>query len=194
MIRRLAVPAVAISLVLAGCGSKSDSGSGSGSGSGSTTGDPVAWAEKVCKSVEADVTLFTTPPNIDPSDPAKQKDGIVAYLGNLSTALDHFISGVKAAGPPPVADGQQAMTKMTDAFTAAKKTIDDAKSNIEKANTTDPAAFQEAFKKVGDDLSGLEDPTKDLKSSQALNDAFDKAPTCKKMDSSTSGSSSAPTS
>src|SRR5947208_3071895 len=104
MIRRLAVPAVAIALALTGCGSKSDSGSGSGSGS--TTSDPVAWAEKVCKSVEADVAAFTTPPNIDPSDPAKQKDGIVAYLGNLSTALDHFISGVNAAGPPPVADGQ----------------------------------------------------------------------------------------
>jgi hypothetical protein len=211
MIRRLAVAiaaASALSVALTGCGSSDNNAGGSGSGgsssansgaSGGGSGDAVAWAEKVCKSVEGDVASLSKTPDIDQSDPAKAKDGMVAYLGGLATALGHMASGIKDAGAPPVADGAQAVTKVTDALEQAKNTVEQAKDNLDKASVTDQAAFQAAFQKVGEDLSklgDLEDPTKDLESDQTMKDAFQQAPTCKKLDESTgSGStSSAPTS
>jgi hypothetical protein len=181
-----AAAAAALALALTACGDDS------GSGSGSTT--PEAWAEKVCKSVEGDVAALKQTPDIDQSDPQKAKDGMTAYLGQIATALGRMAGGIRDAGAPPVADGAQAADRVTTALEDAKKTVDEAKANLEQAPVNDAAAFQEAFAKVGEDLgalSGLDDPTKDLESNQQLKEAFDKAPTCKKLDE---GSNSTPTS
>jgi hypothetical protein len=200
MFRRVAVAAVAtaaLSIALTGCGkSTTGSGSGSGGGSGSSGGDANAWAEKVCQSVEGDVAALSKTPDIDPSDPQKTKDGMVDYLGKFSTALGHMASAIKDAGDPPVSGAKADVDKVTGALETAKQSVDTAKANLAKADISDPTAFQDAFTKVGEDLSklgDLEDPTKGLESNQALKDAFDKAPTCAKLNGG-SGSSSAPTS
>jgi hypothetical protein len=200
MFRRLAVAAVAtaaLSIALTGCG-KSNSGSGtgsSGSGSGSSGGDATAWAEKVCQAVEGDITALGKTPDVDMSDPQKTKDGMVDYLGKFSTTLDHMAGAIKGAGDPPVSGAKGDVDKLVSELQTAKQTVDTAKDNLAKTDVSDPASFQAAFAKIGEDmgsLSNLDDPTKNLESNQQLKDAFDKAPTCKKLDS--GGSSSTPTS
>jgi hypothetical protein len=207
MFRRLSVAVVtaaAFSLALTGCGGNSTSGSGSGSGSnsssagGSAGGDAVAWAEKVCKSVEPEVASLSKMPDVDTTDLQKTKDSMVAYLGKFSTALGHMSSAIKDAGDPPVSNAKADVDKVTGALESAKKTVDEAKANLDKASASDPTSFQEAFTKVGEDLSKLSNldlPTKGLEENKELKDAFDKAPTCKKIDETAGGSnSSAPTS
>lgn len=174
MIRRLAV-LVAVPIALTACSDSSDSGGV----------DPVAWAEKVCKSVEGQAAILGQAPTVDASDPAKARENLLSYLGNLSTGLDTLMGGVRDAGRPKVNDGTQVVDKVTTTLREAKKGVDDAKSNLEKTTVTDAASFEAARTKVGQDLaklSDIEDPTKDLKSNAELNDAFNKAPTCVKLD------------
>ena len=174
MIRRLATITL-LAIALAAC---SDS-------KGTEGVDPVSWAEKVCKSIEGQAAILGQAPNTDSSDPVKAKENLLTYLGNLATGLDTLVNGVKSAGTPKVNDGTQVVDKVTTTLQEAKKSVDEAKSNLSKATVTDAASFQAARDQVGQDLaklSQLEDPTKDLKSNAELNDAFNKAPTCVKLD------------
>jgi hypothetical protein len=190
MIRRL-VTLVAVAAALTACSNSSNSSGNKPSNGG---GDPVAWAEKVCKSVESQLATMAQSPNIDPNDPKQAKESLLAYLGSFATALDRIAGGIKDAGNPPVADGSQVVDKVTNAMQDAKKSVEDARANLEKASVTDPQSFQQAYTKVGEDMSkvsNMEDPTKDLKANKELNDAFGKAPTCMKLDA--SGPSTPPT-
>jgi hypothetical protein len=173
VIRRLAM-LIALAALLTACSSK-----------GSDGVDPVSWAEKVCKSVEGQTAILSQTPNADPNDPAKAKENLLAYLGNLSSGLDKLINGVKDAGTPKVNDGTQVVEKVTKTLRDAKQGVETAKTNLDKATVTDAASFQAARDKVAEDLaklSDLEDPTRDLKANAELNDAFNKAATCKKLD------------
>jgi hypothetical protein len=180
MIRRL-IALTALAVALTACSNSSDSSSKSSNG-----GDPVAWAEKVCKSVESQLATMSQSPNIDPSDPKQAKENLLTYLGSFASALDRIAGGIKDAGNPPVADGSQVVDKVTKAMQDAKKSVEDARDNLAKATVTDAASFQQAYTKVGEDMAkvtNMEDPTKDLKANKDLNDAFAKAPTCTKLDS-----------
>ncbi|MFL6141875.1 MAG: hypothetical protein ACJ72N_08415 [Labedaea sp.] len=186
-------------MALTGCGNSSNSGSGTGgssagnsstSGGGGASGDAVAWSEQVCKSVGDDMAKLGQTPDIDTSDPAKAKQGLVTYLGTVSSSLDHMVKGIKDAGPPPVKDGQQAVDRATGALQDAKKSLDQAKSTLEGAKSSDPAALQDAFTKFGEDMSKLGDPFQDLDANQELKAASDKAPSCKRLSDGAGGSSS----
>ena len=177
MIRRIALVA-ALTVGLTGCGSDSKAPPG---------GDPVAWAEKVCSSVESEVAVLSQQPDIDPSNAKQAKENLITYLTNFSVALDRMSTGIRDAGIPPVTDGAQAVEKVTGAIQDAKKGVDDAKSNLEKANVNNAEEFQAAYTKVGEDMAKLaqfEDPTKDLKANKELNEAFDKAAACKRLEGS----------
>src|SRR5262245_26007837 len=100
MLRRL-VSVTALALTLAAC---SDSKS-------SEAVEAQAWAERVCKSIESQAALLAQAPDIDASDPAKAKENLLGYLGNLAKGLDTLIHGVQDAGTPKVADGSQVVSK-----------------------------------------------------------------------------------
>jgi hypothetical protein len=188
MIRRLTMAAAAtgLTLGLAACGS--DSGSGSGGGDAA-----VSWMEKVCASVEGEVAVLSQSPDVDTTDPKTAKENMLTYLMNFSIALDRMVSGIKEAGAPPVADSTKVVDAVTTALGGAKKGVDDTKTALEKTTINTPEELQAALTKVGEDmskLSQLDDPTKDFKANEELNNAFDKAPTCKRL----GGSVSTPTS
>ncbi|HVK20872.1 MAG TPA: hypothetical protein VM677_05880 [Actinokineospora sp.] len=195
MVRRLATVAVlALSLGLAGCGSDSPSTSGGTSSAAPSGGDAVAWAEKVCATVAPERDALSQVPNIDTSDPMKAREGMVTYLDNLVKALDRMVTGIKSAGTPPVADGETAAKRVVDTLEEAKATVTTAKENLAKIDVTDLAAVQAGFTQVGQDLQKLgqmEDPTKGLRGNREINEAFEKAASCKALQD--SGSSSTPT-
>ncbi|GAA2988095.1 hypothetical protein [Actinokineospora diospyrosa] len=198
----------ALTIALAGCGgSDTKAGGSSSAAAGATTtassaasgGDATAWAEKVCASVAPQVTALSAQPQIDQSDPVKAQASLVEYLDKFAGALDKMISSFTDAGDPPVADGKKLVVSATGALEEAKTAVETAKKNLAAASPADPAAFQAAFVKVGEDLqalSKLEDPTKGLRGSAELDKAFKEAPSCKALDGdSASGSaSSTPTS
>jgi hypothetical protein len=199
---RLVPGTTALVLALSACGSGgtttgSASGTTAASSSGSeASGDAVAWADKVCKSVQSEVGSLTQKPNIDTSTPESLKASLISYMDNLGTALDRLIGGIKGAGDPPVPNGKQAAEETTKVFDEAKKTLQDAKVQLAQTPMDDPAAAKQAFVDVANKLTSLGDldARRTLDDVPQLKDAFNKAPTCQKLDQNSSSSPSAPTS
>ena len=195
------VPAAALVLTLSACGSGNTT-TGSASGTSSTptssgaeaSGDAVAWADRVCKSVESEVGTLTQKPNIDTSSPEAAKAGLISFLDNLGTALDRLVGGIKSAGDPPVPNGKQAAEETAKTFDQAKKTLQEAKTQLEQTNLSDPDAAKQVFTDVATKMTSLGDldARHSVDDVPQLKDAFQKAPTCQKLDQ--QGSSSAPTS
>ena len=195
MFRRLSlaiVPAAALALALSGC---SDSNNSPNSSQGAQSGGAVGWADKVCQSIGDDLTALQERPNLTDTDPQKVRESLIAYLGQLTSTLEGMVSGVKDAGPPPVADGSAQVDKLTTLLGEAKTSLQEAKTNLEQVPANDPAAYQAAVLKVTEEMSNfakLEDPFKEFEANKELNDAFEQAPACKQIN--LGSASSAPTS
>lgn len=145
----------------------------------------VAWAEKVCVSVEAGAAKLSTLPAMDTTDPVSTRDGMVAYLGDLVTALGGLADGIRAAGTPPVPDGTVAVDNALRTLTTTRTGIETAVATLSGTSTADPVALRRAMEDVGTGLAQLgteEGPTKDLKANPELRDAFSKAPACRRLD------------
>jgi len=192
--------AALVAIAVSACGSDTTNSGSPASGSnppssGTASSEAVAWADKVCKSVESEVGTLTKDPNIDTSDPKAAKDGLVKFLDDFGTALDRLIGGIKGAGDPPVPEGKQAVDQTTQGLEQAKQAVADAKTKLAQAPTNDPAALKQAFTDVAQQLTQLGDldATKSMEDVPQLEDAFKKAETCRKLDQQKS-SSSPPTS
>ncbi|HET9137982.1 hypothetical protein [Actinophytocola sp.] len=163
-------------LAVAGCsGAEDDSG-----------GPAVAWAERVCASVEQGAQGLALPA-ADLTDPQAAKTAFDAYLGQVAQALDRVSAELRAAGAPPVADGQQAVDSAMGTITEIKTAIEGARTRVAALPVTDAGSFQAALNDVGTGLAkidSVEGPTKDLKANPALNEAFGKAPACRRIDGS----------
>jgi hypothetical protein len=201
MSRLATATAVALlALAVSACGSgTTNTGSGSSTtssspSSGTASGEAVAWADKVCKSVESEIGTLTQEPKIDLSNAASARAGLTKFLDDFGTALDRLIGGIKGAGEPPVPDGKQVSDTAVRQFEQAQQIVSDAKTKLSQVPANDPAALKQAFTDVGQQLTtvGSLDATKDMRDVPELEDAFKKAETCKKLDQ--QKPSSAPTS
>jgi hypothetical protein len=176
---------LALAATVTACGS--DSGT-SVSDQQPTNDKAVAWVEQVCKTVEAGGQKLSTLPKIDPTNPQAAKDGLVGYLGSLVDALDGVAKGIRAAGVPPVADGQQTVDNALGTIAKVQGALDGARTKLTQATTADPVSFQKAMADATAGIGQLDPagPTKDLKANVALRDAFSAAPTCKRIDAASS--------
>ena len=195
-----AVSAVAALAFAAGCGSDSAAppvipAPGEGTGSAGTTtaqappadlNDPViAWAEKVCGVVEKGGKALSQIPALDPTDPAKTKQAMLGYLKAISDELARLGEGISAAGDPPVDDGAAAVDAALKRIETLRGSLAKASEKLSAVEATDPAAFQKALADIGPELEGLntaESPTTDLKANPELKDAFNAAPTCRRVE------------
>ncbi|MFL6120207.1 hypothetical protein [Actinophytocola sp.] len=195
------VVAALLALTMTSCGdSGNDNGGSSGTASntsssdsgGSDSGGAVAWADKVCSGMKDDVAALTNQPTIDQSSPQAAKDGLVAYLSKLETSLDGMASAVQDAGDPPVDGGGDAVKDFLNQISTAKSAVTSAKSKIDAAPVNDPTAFQAAASSATQDLSALSDmdPTKSFSNNKELNDAYNKADSCKQLEDAASSPTS----
>jgi hypothetical protein len=184
--------ALSLALVAAGCGGSDNGGSDStGTSASSEAGgnsDAVAWADKVCSGIKDDIAAVADTPEIDQTNPQAAKDGLVAYLGTLTTSLDGMASAVNDAGTPPVDGGEAAVKDFLDQISSAKESVASAKSKIEAAPVSDPAAFQAAVAGATSDLGALGDldPTGSFSDNKELEEAYNKAESCKEIESTVS--------
>jgi hypothetical protein len=184
------VAAVLMALAVTSCGNSGDGG-GSTTGSDTNTssesaggGDAEAWADKVCSAMKDDVGALTAQPDLDLSNPQAAKDGLIAFLGTLSTSLDGMSNAVKEAGTPPVENGEEAVKGFVDQIGTAKDAVTSAKSKVEAAPVNDPTAFQTAITEATQDLSALEDmedPTASFENNPELKAAYNNAASCKEL-------------
>lgn len=149
------------------------------------TTDPVAWVDSVCGSLLPFVRAASTEPKINPSDPGAALRGLSAYLGTAVSTLDTALSGLRAAGPSPVAGGDEVVTTLSAALTKFRTTFQTAKTKIDAVDPNNPSevatALPEAIAPL-QELSSLRDPTADLKSSPELDRAAQQAANCKALD------------
>ncbi|RZS32628.1 hypothetical protein EV193_1114 [Herbihabitans rhizosphaerae] len=166
--------AAAVLVAATGCGSSSAT---------ETNEKAVAWSEQVCKTIEAGGLKLSQLPKVDPANPSSQKDGALGYLGTLVESLDGVANGIRAAGVPPVTDGQSTMDKALGTVDKAKASIEGARASIGKAPANDPLALQKAMAEAGGALqvASAEGPAKDLKANPELSKAFAESATCRKV-------------
>src|SRR5256885_6899778 len=113
--------AAALLLAAAGCGSHHGS---------ANNGPAIAWAERVCLSVQRGATTLSQPPSIESTDPATARAGLVGYLDRVTGALDTVSRGITDAGPPPVSGGASAVAKATATLTPTPAAVGDAKTKL----------------------------------------------------------------
>ncbi|GLZ42354.1 hypothetical protein [Actinokineospora sp. NBRC 105648] len=175
----------ALAVVFSGLLVCAAAGCGSDSPAPAPQAPAVGWVDRVCQAVEANGARLSALPPIDPGKPAEARDGLLAFLGTLSEALTSVNDGITGAGAPPVANGGPAVDKALAGIDGAKTSLDSAKSKLAAIPVTDPVAFQAAITELGPSLGALTDsdgPLKDLRENPEINDAYAKAPTCRKLD------------
>ncbi|KOV78523.1 hypothetical protein [Nocardia sp. NRRL S-836] len=181
MRRSLVATAAIAAIALAGC-TNGDGGSGTpGPTSGQADPAAVAYMDKVCGSASEFAKVDKTAPKLDAGDPAKLKAEMAAYMGQLADAFTKSAAGLKGVGPSPVAGGDEAVTKMSETFTALGTLFTDAKVKIEQADANDATGGLQAAGEAISKLSELADPLKDLKAVPELQKAAQSAQRCQEM-------------
>jgi hypothetical protein len=171
----IAAFAAAASTALAGCSSGPSS-------------EAVSWTDGVCGAMLKFTTVATTPPNLDQTNLGKTVQGLTAWLGDTSNAVQGSLDGLHALGKSPVEGGDEVVTKLDSTLTSIKTSFDNARSTLSNVNPNDPVAAGTALNGAVAALQGLGNlDTSSLNSNSALNAAAAQAPNCKTLNSSTGG-------
>lgn len=187
--RRLLVVVTAATLALSGCsatvtGSPAPTGASTNGGAVAATTDPVAWTDKVCGSLLPLQESLSTKPQLNQNDPAAAVKALSDFLGKSEASVDQALSGLDAAGPAPVANGDAAVTKIKSALTTIRTSFDRAKVALDKIDPNNVSELITALPQAVaplQELSKLQDPTTDLESSPELEAAAAKAPKCQAL-------------
>jgi hypothetical protein len=181
----------AAAVALSGCsatvtGSPAPTGASTDTGGGAVapTTDPVAWTDKVCGSLLPLQDSLSTKPEFNENDPAAAVKALSDFLGKSEASIDQALSGLDAAGPSPVANGDAAVTKIKSALTTIRTSFDQAKVALDKIDPNNVSELVTALPQAVaplQELSKLQDPTTDLQSSPELEAAAAKAPNCQAL-------------
>jgi hypothetical protein len=168
------IAALAVFLV-AGCG-----GSGGG-GQLPTADDPVAWAGRLCASLQPLGALKGPWPKLDPNNPAAGRDALITYFDSAEQAAGQSLEGLKQAGPSPIAGGDDAATRVHGALLRLQAAYHDAKVKLDAIDPNDPVGLGTQLPDIFKALAAASND-KDLDTvgnNQALNDAVKQAPSCR---------------
>jgi len=194
MIRRLIVTgalAATATTALVGCGSDDKTATSTPAASQPAqtpgkapvvlaTGPEYTWATKVCTAVSTG-GLKLTMPTLDPSDAAKSKQGIIAFLNDLSKQLKFLSTSLTTLGAPPVPGTKPTYLTALDHLDKSRKSIDSASASLDKAKVTDTKSLQTSLASVGKAMGSLgtyQGPTGDLAANPALKAVFAKSQGC----------------
>jgi len=189
----LLLPALAALVVgIAGCTSAVPGAAApAGQAPATAAGDPVQWVDGVCGALLPFVKTAGTPPQLNTaSDPTALAKGISDYLGQGATAADSAISGIAAVGPSPVAGGDDVITRLTQTLTTFRTSFQDAKTQVDAVDTSNPQTLRTELPKAVaplEQLATMPDPTVDLQTSPELERASAQAPNCQQVERQTGG-------
>lgn len=151
----------------------------------------LAWVDEVCGSLLPFIETAATPPQLDASgDPATILLGLSGYLGEASAAAGSAIDGMRAAGPSPVAGGDELVTGLTGTLTTFQTTLDGARTQVDALDTSDPLALLDTLPAAVaplEQLADLPDPTAGMQSSPELDQASELSANCQQIEQLTGG-------
>jgi len=160
-------------LLVAGCG-------GAGGGQLPTADDPVAWAGRLCSSLQPLGALKGPWPKLDPNNPAAGRDALISYFSSAEEAAGQALEGLKQAGPSPIAGGDDAATRVHGALLRLQAAYHDAKVKLDAIDPNDPVGLGTQLPGIFSALAAASNDTNldTVGANQALNDAVKKAPSC----------------
>jgi hypothetical protein len=184
----LAITAVAAVLFGAGCtvavpGLPAPSGAAPAAGVAvPTVTDPVAWMDTICTALLPALKTRATQPELDPANPRDSIAALSTYLGEAGPVIDGAINGMGAAGPSPIAGGDEAVAALRTTLTAYRDAARDAKTKIDAIDTSSRATLTAQFPEAQTQLatlSNVPNPAADLGSNPELDRAAAQAPQCR---------------
>jgi hypothetical protein len=168
--RRKTISTLAATLALtAGCGSAASPAA-------------VTWAGNVCSALSGFAKAVSARPTIDRSPPLVAVQQLDGYFGSSASALQGSIDGLDAAGPAPVAGGDEYVGRLKDTLNRIRAGFEDARTRLAGADTSSTRSWNAALPAVMapiQELSGLADPTAGMQSTDELRAATGQAPSCR---------------
>jgi hypothetical protein len=179
----LLLPAVA-ALVLSGGCTTSVSGAATANGAAVEQG-AVAWVDQICGSLLPYVKAAGSPPKpAEAPDAATLVRNINDYLSRSEESAGSAISGMTAAGPAPVAGGDEVVGRLTSTLETMRASLRDARTRIERVDINDRKALQRevpaAIESV-ERLASTPSPMADLQGNPELAQAGSQAAGCQQI-------------
>jgi hypothetical protein len=137
----LLLPAV-VALALSGGCTTSVSGAATADGAAVEQG-AVAWVDQICGSLLPYVKAAGSPPKpAEAPDAATLVRDLNDYLSKSEESAGSAISGMEAAGPAPVAGGDEIVGRLTSTLETMQASLRDARTRIERVDINDRQELQ----------------------------------------------------
>ncbi|MGH3550149.1 MAG: hypothetical protein ACRDQU_18955 [Pseudonocardiaceae bacterium] len=182
--RPFSVVVVAAGLTLAGCASPTNAPGASSTvpsppvGTSTPPAQPqaatVSWAKSMCQALRPALGQLGSPPQLDLNNPTATRQAYISYLGNARTVTQQAIDRLPSIGAPPVQNGQQILTQITDQLSQLRNNLNDALTQLNQANPDESGAMVQAFG-AASHVVGLRDA---LTTNPQLRAAIDQTPEC----------------
>jgi hypothetical protein len=123
------------------------------------TVSPSKWAPKFCTALGSWKDTISQKANdvetslSDVGDLVEARDKLVQYLGEMESATQDAIDGLKKAGTPSSPNGGKIAALFVTALKTAKGDFTTAKHNASNLPTNDPTAFATKGGQIGTDLT-----------------------------------------
>jgi hypothetical protein len=172
----------ALAFLAAGCG-----GGGSDEAEQPEGTPPTEWVTTVCGALDDWQTTLQTKAQglpqqvLQAQSPADAKQQIEDFLDEVVTETQTMVDKVDAAGKPAVDAGERVRTAVHARLLKVKAAFEQARAQVDKVPTDNPAAFQQALTQIGQDLSSQGQALGDVLGSadaKPLRDAIQKTERC----------------
>ncbi|MQY04778.1 hypothetical protein [Actinomadura macrotermitis] len=170
-----------ITLTLAATAVASVAGCGSDDKKAAPKGPEVAWAAKVCDTVNQSTAKLALP--AVSSDVKVYRKNIVTFLDDVASRLKSMEANLQGVGSPPVEGGQASVDKALANLRATRTSLEQARVRLAKVKVENKGALQAEMQKLSKVMAKsatYHGPADDLKASNPkLGAAFNDAASCK---------------
>ena len=162
--RRFVVLVAAAGLAAAGCTNASDTPPPGASPAPQAGPQPATldWARSMCQTLDPAFDRLGAPPQPDLGNLAATRQAYIDYLSNARNATQQAIDQLPSVGAPPVDNGQQVLDNMRNQLSQLRKNLDNAVTQLNRADPNDAGSIALAFGAAGNVLGALGNRTQVL--------------------------------
>ncbi len=151
----------------------------------------MKWTGTVCSALDPVAKTLAAPPQPNVNDLAATRQSYLTYLGTAAQQAGTARQEIQAAGKPPVDNGDQISTQVSEQATQLETDLTQARDQVQKTNPNDPASVTQALTaagNVGGSLTNSAQLLSAIRKNSQLSQAFDQAPSCAPLRKASGGS------
>jgi hypothetical protein len=182
----LLLPAVAALVLSGGCTTTVQGAASANSAPvAQGSGDAVAWVDQICGSLLPFVRAAGSPPQpTEASNPAALVQSLSDYVTETEETAGSAITGMDAAGPAPVAGGDEIIARMSGTLETMQTSLRDVRTRIEAVDVNDRQALLREVPAAIESLEqvmSMPSPMADLQRNPELQRAGQEAAGCQEI-------------